>query len=58
MSSILCSENGVAAQLKKLNPKMFHVHCVAHRLSLAAVDAAKEIKMIKQFKDDLVQVCK
>lgn len=32
---------GVAAQMKKDNPNMVSVHCIAHREALAAADAAK-----------------
>ena len=35
--------SGVTTQLKSLNPAMIAVHCVAHRLALAASQAADKI---------------
>ena len=35
--------NGLGAKLKRRNPKLTQVHCVAHRLNLAASQAGKDI---------------
>ena len=32
---------------------LVHVHCVAHRLSLACVDAAKDFPYLMSYKDTL-----
>ena len=42
--------NGVAARLKRHSPRMISVHCIAHRLALAAVHAADGIPYLQQFK--------
>ena len=44
---------GVGVQLKKEAPMLVHVHCVAHRLSLACSDAAKDIPYLTAYKDIL-----
>ena len=45
--------NGVAARLKRHSPRMISVHCVAHRLALAAAHAADGITYLQQFKSIL-----
>jgi len=40
-------KNGVAAQLKELNPVIINVHCICHKLALACTDTNKEIAYIK-----------
>ena len=42
--------NGVAARLKRHSPRMISVHCVAHRLALAAAHAADGNPYLQQFK--------
>ena len=44
---------GVATRLKSHNPKMISVHCVNHRLALAASQASESIPYLKQFKSIL-----
>jgi len=39
--------NGVAAQLKELNPVIINVHCICRKLALARTDTNKEIAYIK-----------
>jgi len=46
--------NGVATQLKKENPFMTSVHCIAHRLHLAGQDAAREVSYFKEYEN----ICK
>ena len=41
--------NGLGAKLKRHNPKLTQVHCVAHRLNLAASQAGKDIDYCKKF---------
>ena len=36
-------KNGVAARLKKHNPFMQSIHCIAHRLALCCADAADDV---------------
>ena len=45
--------NGVAALLKKKNPYLISIHCVAHRLALALSQAAVGIKLIVQYQKTL-----
>ena len=46
-------KGGVGVLLGKDAPLLTHVHCVAHRLSLACSDAAKDIPFLKSYKDTL-----
>ena len=48
--------NGVAAQLKELNPVIINVHCICHKLALACTDTNKEIAYIKRVEDTLRQL--
>lgn len=50
--------SGVATQLKGHNPAMIALHCVAHRLALAASQAADSIPYIKNFKGHVSQIFK
>ena len=45
--------NGVAVRLKRLSPRMISVHCVAHRLALAAAYVADGIPYLQRFKSIL-----
>lgn len=40
-ATMVGKKNGVSTRLKKLNPFLTSVHCVAHRTNLAALEAAK-----------------
>ena len=40
--------NGVGAKLKKLNPFMLSMHCVAHKLALASENAASQVPYCRQ----------
>ena len=42
-STMIGHENGLVSFLKKNNPNLIIVHCLAHRESLAAIDASKKI---------------
>ena len=46
-------KGGVGVLLSENAPMLTHVHCVAHRLSLACSDAAKDIPYLKTYKDTL-----
>ena len=48
--------NGVAAQLKELNPVIINVHCICHKLALACTDTNKEIAYVKRVEDTLHQL--
>ena len=48
--------NGVATRLKSYNPSLISVHCVAHRLALAAAQAADTIPYLKKFKKYVSQI--
>ncbi|XP_071138765.1 zinc finger protein 862-like isoform X2 [Mytilus edulis] len=49
-------KTGVATQLKSQNPEMVNVHCIAHRLALAAAQASDNIPYLQKFKDILRQL--
>lgn len=42
--------NGLGIKLKQLNNILKQVHCVAHRLNLAAPQASKDIDYLEQYK--------
>ena len=42
--------NGLATLLKKRNPYLSSNHCIAHRLHLAAEDAAEEVPYFDDYK--------
>ena len=43
-------KNGLGVKLKTLNDKLIQVHCVAHRLNLAASQASKGIKYMEDYR--------
>ena len=47
-----CRE-GVATRLKRLNNNIISIHCVAHRLALAAGQASQSIPYLRRFKEIL-----
>lgn len=51
-------KNGVATQLKKVNPKLINIHCVCHKLALACGDANDTISYVKEFESLLLQLWK
>ena len=55
-SVMVGARNGVATRLKSHNPVMISIHCVAHRLALAATQAADSIPYLKKFKQYLFQI--
>ena len=52
-SAMVGIHNGVSAQLKREQPTLISVHCVAHRLSLAVTQAAKLVSPVERFKNHL-----
>ena len=49
--------NGIAARLKRRQPMLTSIHCVCHRLALAASQAGKNLPFIdKKFKPTLTQL--
>ena len=44
---------GVSTQLKLLQPTLISVHCVAHRLALAVIQAAKDVSFVERFKKQI-----
>jgi len=49
-------KEGVATKLKRINPKIISVHCIAHRLALACTDTNADISYIKQVEEILRQL--
>ncbi|GJZ64844.1 zinc finger MYM-type protein 1-like protein [Tanacetum coccineum] len=45
--------NGLQAMFLKVNPCAYYIHCMAHRLQLALVTAAKEVDHVHEFFEDL-----
>lgn len=41
--------NGVGVKLKESNPYLFSIHCIAHRLQLASIDAVNEDRSFEHF---------
>ncbi|KAJ8048792.1 hypothetical protein HOLleu_01255 [Holothuria leucospilota] len=41
--------NGVATQLKRMEPMIVSTHCVAHRLALAVGQVEKDMPVVKRF---------
>lgn len=46
-------KGGVGVKLLEDCPAMTHIHCVAHRLALACVDAAKDVSYLKSYRNTL-----
>ena len=44
---------GVSTQLKSLQPTLISVHCVACRLALAVIQAAKDVSHVEKFKKQI-----
>ncbi|MEW8544162.1 MAG: hypothetical protein AB2693_11565 [Candidatus Thiodiazotropha sp.] len=49
-------KTGVAKRLKDYNPFMINIHCIAHRVALAASGAGKEIEKIAKFRQTVNSV--
>ena len=45
--------SGVSTQLKALNPALISIHCICHRLALAAAQAAGEITYLNKVQEIL-----
>ena len=50
--------NGLGVKLKQLNNILIQVHCVAHRLNLAASQASKDIDYLEQYKGQINSIYK
>lgn len=50
--------NGVAALLKRENPRLINVHCICHRLALACGDSNNEVEYMLTIERLLVQLYK
>ena len=50
--------SGVAARLKAHNPHMISIHCIAHRLVLAAAHSVDSVPYLKKFKNILTSLYK
>ncbi|XP_038054694.1 zinc finger protein 862-like [Patiria miniata] len=48
--------NGVAAKLRSTNKQLVNIHCIAHRLALAAAQSAEGIPYLLKFKSILGQL--
>ena len=52
-------KSGVATRLKHRQPKLIAIHCVAHRLALAAAESSERVRFIRYtFKPTLAQLFK
>ena len=45
--------SGVSTQLKHLQPTIISVHCVAHRLALAVLQASRQRSVVERFKNQI-----
>ncbi|RMX47054.1 hypothetical protein pdam_00025373 [Pocillopora damicornis] len=50
--------NGLGVKLKQLNNILIQVHCVAHRLNLAASQASKDIDYLERYKGQINSIYK
>ena len=50
--------NGLGVKLKQLNNILIQVHCVAHRLNLAASQASKDIDYLGQYRECINSIYK
>ena len=50
--------NGVAAMLKRENPRLINVHCICHRLALACGDSNNELDYMLTIERLLLQLYK
>ena len=50
--------NGLGVKLKQLNNILIQVHCVAHRLNLAASEASKDIDYLERYKEQIISIYK
>ena len=55
-SVMVGTSSGVVTTIKHIIPKFISTHCSAHRLQLAACDAAESTSSIKQFQSIVNQV--
>lgn len=55
-SAMVGSRSGVATRLKSHNSVIISIHCIAHRLALAAGQASDAIPYLKKFKNYLSQL--
>ena len=58
MVPLLCQANkeGVAGTLKRLNPNVISVHCIAHKLQLCVSQAEEKVKFLKEFQEMLTSM--
>ena len=57
-SVMVGKNNGVAALLKRENPRLVNVHCICHRLALACGDSNNEVEYMLTIERLLVQLYK
>ena len=50
--------NGLGVKLKQLNNILIQVHCVAHRLNLAASQASKDIDYLERYREQINSIYK
>ena len=55
-SAMSSNKEGVAGKLKRLNPNIISVHCIAHKLQLCVSQAAEKVKFLKQFQEMLTSM--
>ena len=55
-SAMSSNKEGVAGKLKRLNPNIISVHCIAHKLQLCVSQAAEKVKFLKEFQEMLTSM--
>jgi hypothetical protein len=50
--------NGVGVRLKQFSPHMIQIHCVAHRLALAAGQACRDVPLLSEYQQTLKLIYK
>lgn len=55
-SAMSSDKEGVAGKLKRVNPNIISVHCIAHKLQLCVSQAAEKVKFLKEFQEMLTSM--
>lgn len=58
MGAILGKKSGVVVQIQKVPQPVVILHCVAHNLELAVLDAVKTVPYLENFHETIRQVFK
>ena len=58
-ASVNCGpRSGIGAIINKDIPHLVHIHCIAHKLELAVLDACKQVAYIEKFQTTIKSLLK